>query len=100
MEHITVEKVYPIFQNNYADDIFIDIRDIDEWGDDAIVGFRHIPLSELISNVYELKTYYNIYVLCQDGEKSAKACEFLSLSGCAEVMSIKGGLDEWRKVYS
>ena len=56
----------------------VDVREIDEYTQGHIPGAVNVPLSELTEKFSDITKNEKIYVVCQLGGRSARACEFLS----------------------
>ena len=56
----------------------IDVREINEYLEGHVPGAVNIPLSELTEKFSAITPHENVYVVCQLGGRSARACEFLS----------------------
>ncbi|UVI33624.1 rhodanese-like domain-containing protein [Paenibacillus spongiae] len=73
----------------------IDVRELDEWQDGHIAQAKHIPLSGLVARLDELdKNDKPIYMVCRSGNRSGKACDFLSAQGY-QVINMLGGMMSW-----
>lgn len=67
----------------------LDMREPDEVAAGKIPGARTIPLGELSVREGELPKDETIYVVCRSGNRSKKACNYLSGRGfqCVNVAS-------------
>lgn len=76
----------------------IDVREPDEYVSGHIPGAINFPLSTLTENFSAIPLHETIYVVCQVGGRSARACEFLShqdeLSQC-HFVNVQGGTGAW-----
>jgi rhodanese-related sulfurtransferase len=73
----------------------IDVRERDEWQSGHIAEAHSIPLSELVERLGELGDYEEpIYFVCRSGNRSGKACDYLSAQGY-EVVNVLGGMLSW-----
>lgn len=76
----------------------VDVRELDEYTSGHVPGARHIALSEITSRVSDFSGYQTVYLVCQMGGRSARACEFLSQqSELAHVsfVNVAGGTGGW-----
>lgn len=55
----------------------------------------HIPFSELKQRWQELPQDRELVTVCQDGEKSALASQFLRKNGFLDVSPMRGGILLW-----
>jgi rhodanese-related sulfurtransferase len=78
--------------------ILIDVREVDEYVSGHVPGAINIPLSELVGRESECGLGDTVYVICQAGGRSARACEHLSqqlnLQGVSFV-NVLGGTGAW-----
>ncbi len=74
----------------------LDVREPSEWSDFHIDGSKLIPLGELESRVSELPRDQEIVVVCRTGHRSAQGRDILLNAGFTQVVSMTGGLTEWK----
>ncbi len=80
------------------DIIFLDVRELSELKFGYIPMSKHLPLSELMSDITTIhkinpnKTYI---VYCQAGKRSQIAAGYLIQNGIKNVMSLSGGISNW-----
>lgn len=72
----------------------VDVREPDEYVSGHIAGAINIPLSEFSNRKTELPGG-TIYMVCQSGSRSMRACEFCVDSGLSDVVNIAGGTLGW-----
>lgn len=80
--------------NGKEDIRLLDVREPEEWESGHIAGAKHIPLGYLPERLHELEPGKEIIVICRSGNRSRKACEYLSAAG-HKVVNMSGGLNEW-----
>lgn len=56
-------------------------------------GGVNIPLQSLAKHVFELKSKDEVLLICQSGQRSQLALEFLKEQGLTNVIHVKGGLN-------
>ena len=96
------EEPGPICTTNAHDDaltgaVLLDVReqaevqalafDVPEW--------IHLPFSELTQRWHELPSDRDVLVVCQNGNKSAEAAQFLQRMGMSRVKPVRGGILLW-----
>ncbi|MFA7708772.1 MAG: pyridoxal-phosphate dependent enzyme [archaeon] len=106
VDSITVTKLYKILKETYSEklntdikrnpnNIFIDLRIENKFGDYHIPGFTNIPMDAFIKNYKQkIKKENNIYLICETGEKSFKAAKNLIIEGY-NAIHISGGTIAW-----
>ncbi|MUT68652.1 rhodanese-like domain-containing protein [Paenibacillus sp. NEAU-GSW1] len=74
--------------------VILDVRESDEWEAGHIRGAKHIPLSQINRALNELDRKQETIVVCRSGNRSGKACDYLSSLGY-NVVNMAGGMLEW-----
>lgn len=69
----------------------LDVREPDEVATGKIPGAYTIPLGELSAREDELPKDEAIYVICRSGNRSRKACNYLSGRGF-QCVNVAGGM--------
>ncbi|GAA4825838.1 hypothetical protein GCM10023201_10370 [Actinomycetospora corticicola] len=72
----------------------IDVRDPDEYAAGHIPGARLIPLPQIADHLPELRDAHGLQMVCQSGNRSARAVEYLTGQGIPAV-SVAGGTRAW-----
>jgi rhodanese-related sulfurtransferase len=76
----------------------VDVREVDEYLDGHIPGAVNVPLSVLTEKYSEIAKHETVYVVCQLGGRSARACEYLSnlseFDG-THFVNVGGGTAAW-----
>ena len=74
----------------------IDVRDPWEYERDHIPGARLVPLAQLGARLEEIDPERPLLMVCEVGERSRLAAEFLHEAGFPAVYNLKGGMIAWR----
>ncbi|HEX7011731.1 MAG TPA: rhodanese-like domain-containing protein [Steroidobacteraceae bacterium] len=79
--------------------IVLDVRDPNEYEAGHIIDARNIPAAEIASRADSLKKYKEkpVIVCCENGFASAAAARTLRASGFTKVVTLRGGLQNWRQ---
>jgi adenylyltransferase/sulfurtransferase len=94
----TVEEV--LARSESGDDfVLLDVRSREEWRICRIHGAVLIPLPELPERWQELDPAREVVVLCQTGQRSARAVALLREAGFPRVRNLRGGMVEWARVF-
>ena len=73
----------------------IDVRETDEYVSGHVPAATHVPLGTVPSNVDLFRSDVDVYVICQAGGRSMRACEFLHDEGITNVVNVIGGTAGW-----
>ena len=53
----------------------VDVREVDEYTDGHIPGAIHVPLQTVPDNLESFRSEQDVFVVCQVGGRSGKACQ-------------------------
>ncbi len=76
----------------------VDVREINEYTEGHIPGAVNVPLSTLADAFESISPEQTVYVVCQLGGRSARACEFLSnieMFNGVSFVNVVGGTAAW-----
>jgi rhodanese-related sulfurtransferase len=73
----------------------IDVREVDEYQSGHIPGVKNIPLSEFTGRTNEIDADKEVVCICRSGNRSEKACEYLSTVGYKKLSNMVGGMKDW-----
>ena len=90
---ISVAEAYDRIQQGA---FVLDVRSQAEWDEFHLKGSTLIPLEELSDRVAELPQDEEIVVVCRSGRRSRLAAATLMEAGFTNVVSMEGGLQDWR----
>ncbi len=83
------------FAAAHADGAFvIDVREPFEYVGGHVPGARLIPLARVPQHTHELPMSQPVYVICQSGNRSWTAAQFLIGRGI-DARSVAGGTGDW-----
>ncbi|MGH8178005.1 MAG: rhodanese-like domain-containing protein [Steroidobacter sp.] len=79
--------------------LLLDVRDASAYDAGHIIDARHLPAAEIASRAESLKKYKEkpVIVYCDSGFASATAARALRSSGFGKVVTLRGGLQNWRQ---
>jgi len=72
----------------------IDVREDDEFATGHAPGARNIPLSTFAEHFEEISKDVPVYIICQAGGRSARACDYLDGQGY-DTVNVVGGTGDW-----
>ena len=75
----------------------LDVRRPGEYSQGHIAGVRNIPLSELASNLQQLREHKPLAIICQGGYRSSMAASILMANGFTDLINVRGGFAAWKK---
>ena len=73
----------------------VDVREVDEYTDGHIPGAIHVPLQTVPDNLESFRSEQDVFVVCQVGVRSGKACQYLIDQGITNVVNVAGGTSGW-----
>ena len=79
--------------------LVLDVRDSKDYEAGHIIEARHVPAKELPARADSFKKYREkpVIVYCESGFASAAAARALRASGFGKVVTLRGGLQNWRQ---
>ena len=69
----------------------IDVREPDEYREGHVPGAISVPLAQVPASVELFRKTVSVYVVCQSGGRSMRACEYLHDVGITNVINVAGG---------
>ncbi len=69
----------------------IDVREPDEYREGHVPGAISVPLAQVPESVELFRKPVSVYVVCQSGGRSMRACEYLHDAGITNVINVAGG---------
>lgn len=97
IKEISPQKLFALLEENEKL-VLLDVREADEWFSGHLPRALHLPRGLLERDVEKLihdkKTAIVTY--CAGGYRSALAADNLMKMGYKNVLSLKGGVKEWR----
>jgi rhodanese-related sulfurtransferase len=79
--------------------LLLDVREAGEYEAGHIIDARHIPAAQVGAQADSLKKYREkpVVVYCDSGFASAGAARALRAAGFSKVVTLRGGLQNWRQ---
>jgi rhodanese-related sulfurtransferase len=75
--------------------LLIDVREADEYAAGHVPTAISIPLSTVQDRVDEFRHQETVYVICQVGGRSMRACQYLADFDIDNLVNIAGGTTGW-----
>ena len=75
--------------------LVIDVRETDEYIAGHVPNAISIPLSTLPDRIDEFRHEGTVYVICQSGGRSMRACQYLADFDINNLVNIAGGTSGW-----
>jgi rhodanese-related sulfurtransferase len=72
----------------------IDVREDDEFATGHAAGAKNLPLSTFAEHFEEISRNEPVYVICQSGGRSARACDYLEGQGF-DAINVEDGTSGW-----
>jgi rhodanese-related sulfurtransferase len=89
---ISVSELAPLLVNGA---VLIDVREADEYAAGHVPTAISIPLSTVQERVDEFRHDGTVYVICQVGGRSMRACQYLADFDIENLVNIAGGTSGW-----
>jgi glyoxylase-like metal-dependent hydrolase (beta-lactamase superfamily II)/rhodanese-related sulfurtransferase len=93
---INVEKYSHKLGEKPEGNLFVDVREEEEFTDGHMPGARNIPLSELGFHLNELLGASRVYFSCLSGRRSEMATKTLNHIGHTDAVNVAGGIKAWK----
>ena len=77
--------------------LIFDVRDYDEYLNKHIPNSKLVPLDEFETHIAEIPSDKEVYLICQCGNRSAKALRMLESVGRNNIFNVLGGIDGFEK---
>lgn len=91
---ISVSEAHALYGR--PDVFFLDVRQPEEWEAFHAPRSTLIPLDQLSSRLDEVPRDRKIVVVCRSGNRSQQGRDILLAAGFKDVVSMAGGLTQWR----
>lgn len=75
--------------------ILVDVRTKSEYDADHSIHAKHVPVDELPHRYQDLGQTTHILYVCQGGDRSAAAAEFMASIGAHEIYNVTEGMSAW-----
>lgn len=73
----------------------IDVRETEEFISGHVPGAISIPLSTVPDHVDDFRIEGDVYVICQAGSRSMRACQYLADFDINNLINVAGGTAGW-----
>ncbi len=94
MQSIPVAELKKRLSDGDLDEVLVDVREDYEYKEMSIPGAKNVPMGTLETVIPKLKSIGTVYVHCQSGGRSSRACQMLEEAG-VNVVNIDGGILAW-----
>lgn len=96
VERVSPRDAWEKISHASQESALIDVREPWEFARGHAKGARNIPMSQLTRRINEFPRNKDIYLICQSGNRSMQAAEYLKQQGFARVLNVTGGTSIWR----
>jgi rhodanese-related sulfurtransferase len=79
-----------------GDALFVDVREAEEYAAGHVEGSVHIPIGSIALRWLDLAGRGQVVVVCQIGQRSGLAADFLQGHGI-DAHNLEGGLEAWSR---
>ena len=95
MRQADLKEIHQLFQARTPEQIWIDVRQPEEWAEGTIPGVRRISLGALPQHLGALDKAKTYVLVCRSGGRSAKACQAMERAGFGRLINFAGGMRTW-----
>jgi rhodanese-related sulfurtransferase len=74
----------------------VDVREEDERALERIAGSLHMPMSQLLQKIDNLRRFQTVIFQCATGGRSMMAAGFAEMKGLSNVLDMEGGIEAWK----
>lgn len=74
----------------------VDVREEDERAIERIAGSVHLPMSQLLQKIDNLRRFQTIIFQCATGGRSMMAAGFAEMKGLSNILDLEGGIEAWK----
>jgi hydroxyacylglutathione hydrolase len=74
----------------------VDVRNPAEWQSGHIEGSINLPVGHVVDRIGEVPRDRAVATICESGTRSSLAASILARAGISSVMSVRGGMAEYR----
>ena len=84
--------------NDHKDEswVIVDVRSPEEFAHEHVEGSINIPVDTVLNHAETLQNYDHVFLYCQSGNRSSKACATLHNADIEHSTSIDGGISAMR----
>lgn len=93
MKNETVDQIYARYEA--GKDVFIDVRQPEEWEEGVIPGSKKIMLAEFPDHLASLDKEASYVMVCRSGGRSGRASQMMASAGISQVTNFDGGMLAW-----
>ncbi|MGZ4032792.1 MAG: rhodanese-like domain-containing protein [Tumebacillaceae bacterium] len=95
INHITADELLERLSRGEQVQV-IDIREAEEVESGMIPNALHIPMSEVVDRIGEIKRDTESIIVCRSGRRSQSVCKFLYINGYTNATNMTGGMLAWK----
>jgi rhodanese-related sulfurtransferase len=94
-----ISQLNAVQRINQGKTLILDVRSTEEFAAGHMLNAKHISLKELPDRLAELEKSKKTTVItvCESGVRSGTAASILAKAGFEDVLSLDGGMAEWKK---
>ena len=96
IKKVSVSELKEVMSKKDKNNMYVDVREPDEYRSGKIKGFVNIPVMSISNQLGKFSKENHIYVICQSGSRSKSAARKLYKAGYKDVITVKGGMSQWR----
>ncbi len=94
-KEVTTQELKSLMENNRDTISVIDIREEGELPTTEGLSDQQMPFSTFVDNKHKLPENKQLILVCNSGNRSLNAIEAFNNEGFDDVVSLKGGIEDW-----
>ncbi|MFE8700197.1 rhodanese-like domain-containing protein [Cytobacillus sp. FJAT-54145] len=95
IEQITTSQLEEKMINPSEKQVFVDVREIEEYEAGHIEGMINIPLSKIETTLEYVQKDSEVILFCRSGNRSMQAAQALQDMGYKNIVNVEGGIQAW-----
>lgn len=95
VQQMSLDAIYARYQAQNADDVWIDVRQPEEWAEGTIPGVTRIVLDDLPDQLETLDKSKSYVLVCRSGGRSNRAAQLMADEGFGRLTNFAGGMLDW-----
>ena len=93
----TLAPIYARYQQQNPNEVWIDVRQPEEWAEGVIPGVKKVMLADLEKTLPTLTPDTTYVLVCRSGNRSNQAAALMQQHNFSSLVNFAGGMLSWYK---